>query len=183
MRRAVKKGTGELPGAIIEEFSYEGYGPSGVAVLVEVASDNRNRITAEVRHLFSKYGGNLGENGCVAWIFEKKGYFTFNAEKYNEEELMDIAIEAGAEDVQKTDDIFEVLSDPLDFDQVKEALDEKQMQYDSAEITRLPQNTVSLDGKQALSMLKLIELLEDNEDVLDVYSNFDIPDEVMAELT
>jgi YebC/PmpR family DNA-binding regulatory protein len=174
---AIKKGTGELPGVQIEEFTYEGYGPSGVAVLVETASDNRNRITAEIRHLFSKYNGNMGESGCVSWMFDKKGMFVCSADKYSEEQLMEIALEAGAEDVKREDDVFEILTDPQEFHEIQQVFDEKGIKYESAEITMIPQTTVELTGKQAKTMIKLMEALEENEDVQNVHANFDIPEE------
>jgi len=181
IEKAIKKGTGELPGMTIEEFSYEGYGPGGVAVLVQVATDNRNRTTAEIRHLFSKHGGNLGESGCVGWLFDKKGLLTVAVETCDEDRLMEVAIEAGAEDVRRAEDVFEIITDPADFDSVKQVLDEKGLKYDLAEVTMLPQNTVKLEGKQAAQMVRLMEDLEDNDDVQNVYANFDIPSEVLQE--
>lgn len=181
IEKAIKKGTGELPGMTIEEFSYEGYGPGGVAVLVQVATDNKNRTTAEIRHLFSKHGGNLGESGCVGWLFDKKGLLTVSTETCDEDRLMEVAIEAGAEDVRRAEDVFEIIADPADFDSVKQVLDGKGLKYDLAEVTMLPQNTVKLEGKQAAQMVRLMEDLEDNDDVQNVYANFDIPDEVLQE--
>lgn len=181
IEKAIKKGTGELPGMTIEEFSYEGYGPGGVAVLVQVATDNKNRITAEVRHLFTKHGGNLGESGCVGWLFDKKGLLSVSAGTCDEEQLMEIAIEAGAEDVRQAEDVFEIITDPHDFDAVKQALEGKEIPSELAEVTMIPQNTVKLEGKQAAQMLRLMEDLEDNDDVQNVYANFDIPDEVLQE--
>lgn len=181
IENAIRKGTGELPGMSIEEFAYEGYGPGGVAVLVQVATDNKNRTTAEVRHLFTKYSGNLGESGCVSWIFEKKGLIAVSAAKADEDQMMEIAIEAGAEDVKSAEDMFEILTDPHDFEAVKQVLDEKGVKYELAEVTMIPQNTVRLEGGQAKTMLKLMEELEDNDDVQNVYANFDIPEEVFQE--
>jgi YebC/PmpR family DNA-binding regulatory protein len=181
IEKAILKGTGELPGMTIEEFSYEGYGPGGVAVIVQTASDNRNRTTGEVRHLFSKYGGNLGESGCVSWIFEKRGIFAIGAGRYSEEQIMEIALEAGAEDVKATDDGFEIFCEPSQFDAVKEALEAKQVPLDLAEVTLIPKNTVKLEGKQAQTMMKLMEALEENDDVQNVYANFDIPEEILQE--
>lgn len=181
IENAIKKGTGELPGVNYEENSYEGYGPGGVAILVEVTTDNKNRTTAEVRHLLSKHGGNLGESGCVSWLFDKKGLLSVSSEQVTEDQLMEIALEAGAEDVRKTDDGFEVVTLPPEFEAVKQALDEKGIKYDYAEITMIPQTTVKLEGKQAQQMIRLMEDLEDNEDVQNVYANFDIPDSVLQE--
>ncbi len=181
IEKAILKGTGELPGMTIEEFAYEGYGPGGVAVIVQTASDNRNRTTGEVRHLFSKYGGNLGESGCVSWIFEKRGIFAIGGGGYSEEQIMEIALEAGAEDVKSTDDGFEVLCEPTQFDTVKEALEAKQVPLDLSEVTLIPKNTVKLEGKQAQTMMKLMEALEENDDVQNVYANFDIPEEILQE--
>lgn len=181
IEKAIKKGTGELPGMTIEEFTYEGYGPGGVAVMVQIATDNKNRITAEVRHMFSKYGGNLGESGCVGWLFEKKGLIACNTDKYSEDQLMEVAIEAGGEDVKSEDGMCDILTDPADFDAVKEVLDQKGIEYEMAEVTMIPQNTIKLEGKQAQTMLKLMEALEDNDDVQNVYANFDISEEDMEQ--
>ena len=183
--RAVKKGTGELEGVRYEEYTYEGYGPGGTAILVEVMTDNKNRCTAEVRHIFSKQNGNLGENGCVAWIFEKKGYLSVPAAGVDEETLMEIALEAGADDiVEDTEDKqFEVYSALEAFQAVKEALDAKGVTYQAADITMIPKNTVKLQGKEAEQTLRLMDALEDNDDVQNVYSNFDISQEVMESLT
>ncbi len=181
VENAIKKGTGELPGVSYEEHSYEGYGPGGVAVLVQVTTDNKNRITAEVRHLFTKHGGNLGESGCVAWLFHKKGLLSVGSQACDEDRLMEIAIEAGAEDVRQAEDAFEIITDPHDFDSVKQALDGKGVKYELAEVTMIPQSTVQLEGKQAAQMLRLMEDLEDNDDVQNVYANFDIPAEVLQE--
>ena len=176
MERAIKKGTGELEGVSYEEIQYEGYGPGGAAIIVESLTDNKNRAVAEVRHLFSKHGGNLGENGCVAWMFEKKGYIVVTKDSSDEETLMEIALEAGAEDVREDDDSFEIISDMADFEAVKKAVGESEIKYEVAEITMLPQNETSLDGKDAEKMVKLIDGLEDCDDVQNVYTNADIPD-------
>jgi YebC/PmpR family DNA-binding regulatory protein len=183
--RAVKKGTGDLEGVRYEEYTYEGYGPGGTAILVEVMTDNKNRCTAEVRHIFSKQNGNLGENGCVAWIFEKKGYLSVPAEGMDEETLMEIVLGAGADDiVEDTEDKqFEVYSTLEAFQAVKEALDAKGVTYQAADITMIPKNTVRLQGKEAEQSLRLMDALEDNDDVQNVYSNFDISKEVMESLT
>ena len=183
--RAIKKGTGELEGVRYEEYTYEGYGPGGTAILVEVMTDNKNRCTAEVRHIFSKQNGNLGENGCVAWIFEKKGYLSVPAEGIDEETLMDIALEAGADDIveEAEDKQFEVYTELEAFQAVKDALDAKGVTYQNADITMIPTTTVKLQGKEAEQTLRLMDALEDNDDVQNVYSNFDISKEVMESLT
>ena len=183
--RAIKKGTGELEGVRYDEYTYEGYGPGGTAILVEVMTDNKNRCTAEVRHIFSKQNGNLGENGCVAWIFEKKGYLTVPGEGVDEDTLMEIALEAGADDIveEEEDKHFEVYAELEAFQAVKDALDAKGVTYQNADITMIPKNTVKLQGKEAEQTLRLMDALEDNDDVQNVYSNFDISKEVMESLT
>lgn len=181
--KAIKKGTGELPGVTYEEMTYEGYGPGGVAVFIEVLTDNKNRITAELRHIFGKYGGNLGESGSVAWIFERKGQVIIEAEEgqtLSEDDIMETAIEAGAEDVEFEDDYCTVWASVEDFNAVSSALREKGLNVTEANLTRTPSNTVALEGKYANTMLKLMDFLEDNDDVQNVYANFDIPEEVMA---
>jgi YebC/PmpR family DNA-binding regulatory protein len=183
IERAVKKGTGELEGVKYEEVSYEGYGPGGAAVLVETLTDNKNRATAEVRHLFSKYGGNLGEPGCVSWLFDKRGIIVFDKDEVKEETLMNVVLDAGAEDIQETEREFEVISDSDSLENVKEAVENAQLSYSFAEVTMYPQNTVKLDGRDAERMLKLMEALEDSDDVQKVYANFDISAEVMEELS
>ncbi len=178
--RAIKKGVGGTEGSAgYEEVVYEGYGPGGVAVLVEVMTDNKNRTVAEVRHIFSKHGGNLGENGCVSWIFEKKGSLLFDKKGVNEDDLMELALDSGAEDVREEESEFEVITDPGLFEQVKKALDCKNVKYIKAQVTMIPQSTVRLEAEKALQMLKLMEKLEDNDDVQNAYANFDIPDDIM----
>ncbi|MCX5836857.1 MAG: YebC/PmpR family DNA-binding transcriptional regulator [Deltaproteobacteria bacterium] len=178
--RAVKKGVGGTEGSAgYEEVVYEGYGPGGVAVLVEVMTDNKNRTVAEVRHIFSKHGGNLGENGCVSWIFEKKGSLLFDKKGVNEDDLMELALDSGAEDVREEENEFEVITDHGLFEQVKKALDCKNVKYIKAQVTMIPQSTVRLEAEKALQMLKLMEKLEDNDDVQNAYANFDIPDDIM----
>lgn len=178
IERAIKKGTGELADVQYEEITYEGYGPGGVAVLVEAMTDNKNRTVGEIRHLFSKYNGNLGETGCVSWLFEQKGYFVFDGKTITEDELMEIALEAGAEDVRKDDGSLEVLTDPADFEKVRELFDQKGLKYNVAEITKIPKNYVEVKGKDAENMVKLFEALEDHDDVQNVYANFDLPDDM-----
>ena len=180
--RAIKKATGGMDGVNYEELIYEGYGPGGVAVLVEVMTDNKNRTVAEVRHVFSKYGGNLGENGCVSWIFEKKGSILFDKKKVDEDTLMDVALESGAEDVREEESEFEVITDPANFENVKRAIDARGIKYIEARIGMIPQNTVKLEAAKAEQMLKFMEKLEDNDDVQNVYANFDIADEIMEKL-
>jgi YebC/PmpR family DNA-binding regulatory protein len=182
IERAIKKGTGELEGVQYEELVYEGYGPGGVAVLVEILTDNKNRSIAEVRHIFSKHGGNLGENGCVSWMFDKKGLIAFSKDEVSEDDIMDIALDAGADDIIESDKEFEVTSDPSNFIQVKEAFDKAGLSYLVAEIGMIPQNTIPLEGKDAEKMLKLMDALEDAEDVQNAYANFDISESIMENI-
>ncbi|MGM0417770.1 MAG: YebC/PmpR family DNA-binding transcriptional regulator [Thermodesulfobacteriota bacterium] len=176
IERGIKKGTGDLEGVNYEDIKYEGYGPGGAAVLVEVLTDNKNRAVGEVRHLFSKHGGNLGENGCVAWMFDKKGYILVTKESSDEETLMEIGLEAGAEDIKEQEDSFEVITDPADFEAVKKALEDNNIKYEVAELSMIPENETAVDGKDAEKMVKLIDGLEDCDDVQNVYTNADIPD-------
>jgi len=182
IERAIKKGTGELEGTSYEESSYEGYGPGGVAVLVDCLTDNKNMTVAEVKHAFERHGGNLGEPGCVAWMFDKKGLIVIEKDQVDEEKLLDLALEAGAEDVNDEESEFEVITDPADFEAVKEVIETADIPYTLAEISMIPKNTVKLEGKKAQQMLNLMQALEDNDDVSNVYANFDIPDEVMEAL-
>jgi len=180
IERAIKKGTGELEGVAYEEFSYEGYAPGGVAILVEMMTDNRNRAASDVRHIFTKSGGNLGEAGCVAWMFDKRGSIVFNKTGVSEEELMEIALEAGAEDVRDQEEQFEVITALADFEAVKSAFDTRDMKYELAEITMIPQTTVPIeDPKQAQQILRLMDALDDCDDVQNAYANFDIADEIL----
>jgi len=180
--RAVKKGTGELEGVNYEEVSYEAYGPGGVAVLVNCLTDNKNRTVADLKYIFDRHGGSLGEPGCVAWMFNKKGLIVFEKENADEEKLFDVALEAGAEDVREEETTFEVLMDPGDFEEVRKAVEAAGMPYTVAEISMIPQNTVRLEDKKAQQMINLMDALEDNDDVSQVYANFDIPDQVMEAL-
>jgi YebC/PmpR family DNA-binding regulatory protein len=183
IERAIKKGTGALEGAAaFEEITYEGYGPGGVAVLVEVMTDNKNRTVADIRHIFSKFGGNLAESGSVAWIFKKKGSILLDKKGIDEDKLMEIALEAGADDVQEEDNEYEVITEPSAFEAVKQALEESGYKFVNAQIGMIPQNTVKLEEAKAEQMLKLMERMEDNDDVQNVYANFDIPDDVMERL-
>jgi len=180
IKRAIQKGTGELPGVSYEEITYEGYGPNGVAIIVEVLTDNRNRTVSEIRNIFSKSGGNMGEAGCVSWMFHKKGYIVVARAKADEEKLMSLALDAGAEDLQTEDDNFVITTPPNDFEKVKKALEDAGIPLDLAEVTMVPQTYVTIEGeKVAGQMLRLMEAIEDNDDVQNVYANFDIPDEVM----
>lgn len=181
IERGIQKGTGQLPGVDYEEITYEGYGPKGVAIIVEVVTDNRNRSTADLRFILSKNGGNLGERGCVSWMFDKKGLLVVDKDKADEDELMMIALEADAEDVKAEDDSFEIITAPEDFESVKSAIDEAEIETVLAEVSMIPQTTVKLEGKEALQLLKIMESLEDHDDVQNVYSNFDIPDDMIEE--
>ena len=183
IERAIKKGIGELEGVDYEELSYEGYGPGGAAILLESLTDNKNRTVADVRHIFSKHNGNLGENGCVAWMFDKKGWFAAAKSVADEETLMTVTLDAGAEDIKDDDEEnFEIITAPDDFEAVKAALDEASIAYVDAEVTMLPQTNVSLKGKEAEQMLKLMDALEDNDDIQKVYTNADIDEEVINSL-
>ncbi len=182
IERAIKKGTGELEGVNYEESIYEGYGPGGVAILIETLTDNKNRAVADIRHIFSKNGGSLGENGCVAWMFEKKGYINVEKNGVDEDALMEVSIEAGADDVRDEDDSFEVITAPEDFEMVKSAIESAAIPYLLAEITMLPQSITNLEGKEAEQMVRLMEALEDCDDVQKVYTNADIPDEIVNSL-
>ncbi len=184
IERSIKRGTGELEGVSYEELVYEGYGPGGVAVMVDILTDNRNRTAADIRHIFNKGNGNLGENGCVAWMFDTRGLIVFEKENIGEEELFDLALEAGADDVEEIaeDGTFEVLTTTENFEAVKQAFDEKGWAYVSAEVTKIPQNTIKLEGKEAEQMLRLMEKLEDSDDVQNVYANFDIDMELIEQL-
>ena len=182
--RAIKKGAGELGGAsAYEELTYEGYGPGGVAVLVDVMTDNKKRTVSEIRHIFSKYGGNLAENGAVAWLFEKKGSILVEKKGVDEDKLIEAALEAGAQDVREEENEYEIITEPASFDAVKKAVDTAGFKCIQAQISMIPRNTVKLNDDRAGQMLKLMEKLEDNDDVQDVYANFDIPDDVMERLS
>jgi len=178
--RAIKKGTGELEGAVYEEITYEGYGPGGVAVLVDCMTDNKNRTVADIRHAFSKSGGNLGEFGCVSWMFDKKGSLLVDKDTIDEEELMDKSLEAGAEDVVEEDNVYQVITTPDDFETVREALEADGIKFIEASVSMIPQNVVEVtEEKSAKQVLKLLESLEEHDDVQSVSANFDIADELM----
>jgi YebC/PmpR family DNA-binding regulatory protein len=183
IERAIKRGTGEIAGANYEEVTYEGYGPGGVAVLIEGLTDNKNRTVAEVRHIFDKYSGNLGENGCVGWIFQRKGLISVVAKELSEDEVMELALEAGAQDVKAAGDTFEITAEVTDFETVRQAVEQKGWKIELAELTMFPQNTVKLEGKKAEQMLKMMDALDDNEDLQNVFANFDISEEEMMRIS
>jgi YebC/PmpR family DNA-binding regulatory protein len=177
IQRAIKKGTGELEGVSYEEVNYEAYGPGGVAVLIDCLTDNKNRTVADLKYALDRHGGSLGTPGCVSWIFVKKGLMVFDQSKAQEEKIMEVALDGGAEDVRQAGSQFEVVMDPSDFEKVKKAFDGAAIPYSLAEVTMIPQNTVRLEGKKAEQMLNLMEALDDIDDISHVYANFDIPDE------
>ncbi len=184
VKRAIQKGTGELPGVAYEEMTYEGYGPGGVALLMQIMTENKNRTAAEVRHSLTKHGGNMGESGSVSWMFDRKGYLAFSKETTDEDQLMSIALDAGAEDIRSGDsEMYEVITAPNDFERIKKLLEDAKFSLSTSEITYLPQTTIALEEKEAEQMLKLMDALEDNEDVQNVSANFDISDEIMEKLT
>jgi len=174
IKRAVMRGTGELPGVSYEDVNYEGYGPGGVAIYVHVLTDNKNRTVAEIRHILSKNGGNLGETGCVGWMFARKGYLVVEKSAVSEDKLMDVVIGAGADDMREDGENFEIFTSPESFDTVKSSLEKEGIPLAAAEVSMVPQNYVKLEGKNAQTMLKLMEALEDHEDVQNVWANFDI---------
>lgn len=182
IKKAIQKGTGELPGVTYEEVSYEGYGPAGIAVYLICLTDNKKRTVAELRHLFARYNGNLGENGCVAWMFDKKGVISVESSVCDEDTLLEVALEAGASDMSSEGGVFEIISPPNDLEKVRSAIEAKSIPIVSAEITMIPQNTIKLDEKRAETMLKLYEALEEYDDVQKVYANFDIDEKIMDKL-
>lgn len=180
IQRAIQKGLGAAEGGNYEEMVYEGYGPGGSAVMLSIMTDNRNRTAADIRHLFSKHGGNLGETGCVGWMFKKKCLFVVDRETFdNEEELMLLALDAGAEDFKAEDDSFEITGAPEDFDAIQSALEARGIEPGAAEISMIPDTTVHLEGGDAQKMLRLIEALEDHDDVQEVYSNYDVDEDLL----
>jgi YebC/PmpR family DNA-binding regulatory protein len=183
IKRAVQKGTGELPGESYEEITYEGYAPGGVAVMIDVLTDNRNRTGPEIRHTFEKFGGNMGSSGAVAWMFERKGIITADAERISEDELLDKALEAGATDLRRVEKAFEITTAPAQMDAVRDALAQARVPIIEAQVTYVPQSTVRVEGKEATSVVKLIEALEELDDVQSVYANYDIPDEVLEAIS
>ena len=178
--RAIRRGAGLEQGASLEEITYEGYGPHGVALLILVVTDNRTRAVADIRRWFNKLGGSLGESGCVAWQFEPKGYFTIAPDDLDPDRVFDMAVESGADDVTFGDDLVEIFSEPGDFQEVRDGLESQGLTLESAEITRMPKTTIELDQKQTFQNMNLISTLEDLEDVQQVFSNLDISDELMA---
>ena len=178
-RAGHQEGYGRTGGVNYEESVYEGYGPGGAAVLVESLTDNKNRAVADIRHIFAKCGGNKGENGCVAWMFDKKGYFCVDKDAVNEDTLMEVALDAGAEDVREDEGVWEVITEPSEFEKVRQALDKAKIPYSDEEVTMLPQNTADLQGKEAEQMLRMMDMLDDCEDVQKVYTNADIPDDIV----
>jgi YebC/PmpR family DNA-binding regulatory protein len=180
--RAIKKGTGDLDGVIYEEDIFEGYGPGGVAIIVEFMTDNRTRTVADVRHAFNKYGGSLGVSGSVAFMFDRKGQIIFSAEDNDFDSIFEAALEAGAEDVKDEDGVIEVITDPADFEVIRNALEAQGLKFESAEVTMIPQNMTPVEGKNAESLMKMIDVLEDNDDVQNVHANFDISDEEMEKI-
>jgi YebC/PmpR family DNA-binding regulatory protein len=179
VKRAIQRGTGDIEGVTYEPATYEGYGPGGVAILIEVLTDNRNRVVGELRSIFGRNGGNLGESNSVAWLFERKGVVLVPTESAGEDEVLEVALEAGAEDMQADDSSYEIRADPGDLEVGKQALDASGIRVESAEITMLPQTRVTLSEKQAQQVLRLLDALEDQDDVQQVYANFDIPDAIM----
>lgn len=182
LERAIKKGTGELEGVSYEEITYEGYGPAGVAVLVECLTDNKNRSVADIRHIFSKAGGNLGITGCVAWMFDKKGLISVSKTDYTEDYLIEITLDAHAEDIIEEQDTFDIICAPEDFETLKEAVDKAKIKYETSEITMIPQNLTKVETKDAEQFLKFMDALDDCDDVQKFYSNADIPDDILNNL-
>ncbi len=184
IEKAIKKGTGELEGVSFEEVLYEGYGPSGVAIMVEVLTDNRNRTTPEIKRIFEKHGGSLGASGCVGWMFSKKGLITVSTDNIGEDELLEIALSAGADDMQNTGPVYELTCDPAAYEELKKTLQEKEIPTELAEISMMPQNTVPVNDEQiARKIISLMEAFEDHDDIQNTSANFDIPDEIIAQLS
>ena len=183
VKRAIQKGTGELPGESYEEITYEGYAGGGVAVLVQVLTDNRNRTAPEIRHTFEKYGGNMGASGAVAWMFERKAIIQVDAEKIVEDDLLAIALDAGATDMRQVEKVFEITTAPGEMDAVRAALEQKKVPVIQADVSFVPQSTVRVEGKEAPAVLRLIEALEELDDVQNVYANYDIPDDVIEAIS
>ena len=179
IKRAIQRGAGGEEGSNLEEVTYEGYGPGGVAIMLDVLTDNKRRTASEIRSIFSKYNGNLGENGCVSWLFERKGLIIINKEGVEENALFSMALEAGAEDMHSEDDHYTLITIPADIEKVRDFLNKSGIKIESASITRLPKSTVKVEGKGAESLLKLLDFLEEDEDIQEVYSNFDMPDDIL----
>ncbi len=185
IKRAIQRGTGELPGVVYEEVTYEGYGPGGVAILVETVTDNSNRTVSEIRHMFSRNNGNMGASGSVAWMFQRKGSLVLpkGGQPLNEDDLLGLILDAGADDLATEDEMFTVTTTPQAFDVVKKAIEDKGMKVESAALQMVPQNTVKVTGKEAEQLLKLMETLEEHDDVQNVYANFDIDEKELASLS
>jgi YebC/PmpR family DNA-binding regulatory protein len=181
IKKAIMRGTGELPGVSYEDINYEGYGPGGVAIFMHVLTDNKNRTVAELRHVLAKNGGNLGETGCVGWMFDRKGYFVVEKSAADEDKLLELALGAGADDMRDDGSSFEILTTPENFEPVRAALEAQAVPTETAEISMIPQNYIKLEGKQAQSMMKLMEALEDHEDIQNVWANFDIDESALEE--
>jgi YebC/PmpR family DNA-binding regulatory protein len=182
IKRAVQKGTGELPGVVYEDVTYEGYGPGGVALIIESVTDNKNRTVSEVRHLLERHNGKFGASNSVAWMFHRKGIIRIAKANYNEDELMNLIIEAGADDMKTEDEVYEIYTAPDQFENVRQAIEAKTIKMEEAEVQMIPENTVKVDGKDAEQVLKLMEALEEHEDVQHVYANFDIDEKVLTAL-
>ena len=182
IERAIKRGTGELPGVVYEEVLYEGYGPGGAALLMQCLTDNRNRTVSDLRHILTRHNGNLGEAGCVSWVFEKKGIISVPKNALTEDDLMLMVLDAGAEDISTEEDNFEITTAPEDLERVKKILIDNKVKIDSAELTMYPKNTVKIDGKDVESLLKLMDALDECEDIQNVYSNFDIDVKMMEKV-
>lgn len=182
VKMAIKRGTGELPGVVYESVMYEAYGPGGVAIMVEALTDNKNRTTAELRNIMSKKGGNMAGAGSVSWMFTKKGYFLIEKSQAKEEELMTIALDAGAEDFKSDDKNYEIITSVQDFEKLKQIIQEKGIKWQDAEITMIPSSTIKVSGNEAKQVLVLIDALEEHDDVQQVYANFDIPDEILEQV-
>ena len=178
INRAIQKGLGASDGSNYEELTYEGYGPGGTAIMLDILTDNRNRTAADIRHIFSKHGGNLGETDCVGWMFQKRAVFVVEKETFDDEDaLMELVLEAGAEDLKNEDDVFEIIADPEAFDDIEKALGEKGIETVSAEVTMVPDNTVKVEGDAAVKMQKMLDALEENDDVQEVYGNYEMDEE------
>lgn len=183
IKRAIQRGTGELPGVSYQEITCEGYGPGGVALLIEAVTDNKRRAISEIRHTLTTYNGHMGETGCVSWLFERKGSIVFDKEDADEDKVMDLAIEVGAEDVREDDDTIEVVFPPENFGMVKERVKESKLNPALLELTMIPQTLIPLEEKEAVQMLKLMDALEEMEEIQNVYANFDISEEIMEKVT
>ena len=181
IKRAIQRGTGEIEGASYEQINYEGYGPGGVAVMIQVMTDNRNRAVGEIRNIFARNGGNLGESGCVAWMFSERGVIVVDRSAADEETVLGIAIEAGADDVSTSDQSYEILTEPGKLEAVRASLEANQIALENAEVSMIPSNTVTVEPGDVSKVLRLMDALEDHDDVQQVYANFDIPDEALEE--